>query len=78
MVVGLAIGFLVAIPFFIAMIAGTAWAQKFAKQAIKDDKIQDFKKVDAALKILNVGKDSESKHLWQKLNELKEKSEKAC
>lgn len=76
-VVGLILGILIVIPLLFTVIGGALWAQKFARQAIKDEKIPDLKRVEAALKLLNISQDSESKHLWQKLNELKEKSEKA-
>ncbi len=47
-------------------------ARKVAKQMIADGNITDTARVERVLSILNEQSDTESKHLWHKLTELKE------
>jgi len=72
-VVGLIIGFIIAIPMLIMAVGGVVWAQKYARKVIESGKIENRKRVEAVLKMLRVSSDSESKFLHDKLLAIFEK-----
>lgn len=50
-------------------------AKRVAKQMLSGGKLDDMPRVERVLKMLNEQNDEESKYLWHKLTELKEKQE---
>ncbi len=77
-IIGLVLlGFMLAVPFSFFAFTRITKAKKEAKAILEKGKIDDIKKVEVTLKLLNALKDTESTHLWNELNKLYEQHRKA-